>query len=47
MGANGQRLMIIPDLDLVVLVMAWLPNRMNLPEAVLLNEYILPAIAQH
>lgn len=43
MGWAGQRLMIVPDLNMVALVHAWLPNRMNLPESVLLNEYILPA----
>jgi CubicO group peptidase (beta-lactamase class C family) len=44
MGWGGQRLMIIPSLNMVVLVNAWIPGRMNLPEAVLLNEYILPAV---
>ncbi len=44
MGWAGQRLLIIPALDMVVLVLAWLPERMNLPESVLLNQYILPAI---
>jgi CubicO group peptidase (beta-lactamase class C family) len=44
MGWGGQRLMIIPTLNMVVLVNAWMPERMNLPEAVLLNEYILPAV---
>jgi hypothetical protein len=35
--------MIVPDLNMVALVLAWLPDRMTLPESVLLNEYILPA----
>jgi CubicO group peptidase (beta-lactamase class C family) len=43
MGWGGQRLMIVPDLGMVVLVHAWLPNRMSLPETILLNEFILPA----
>jgi CubicO group peptidase (beta-lactamase class C family) len=43
MGWGGQRLMIVPDLGMVALVHAWLPNRMNLPETILLNEFILPA----
>jgi CubicO group peptidase (beta-lactamase class C family) len=44
MGWAGQRLIIVPALDMVVLVLAWLPERMNLPESILLNQYILPAI---
>jgi CubicO group peptidase (beta-lactamase class C family) len=43
MGWGGQRLMIVPDLNMVALVHAYLPDRMTLPESVLLNEYILPA----
>ena len=43
MGWGGQRLMIVPDLGMVALVHAWLPNRMSLPETILLNEFILPA----
>jgi CubicO group peptidase (beta-lactamase class C family) len=45
MGWGGQRLIIVPALDLVLLVHAWLPNRMNLPEAILLNQFVLPATA--
>ena len=44
MGWAGQRLMILPELDMVVLVHAWLPDRMNLPESILLNQFILPAV---
>jgi CubicO group peptidase (beta-lactamase class C family) len=44
MGWGGQRLMIVPELGMVALVHAWLPNRMSLPESVLLNEFILPAV---
>jgi CubicO group peptidase (beta-lactamase class C family) len=44
MGWGGQRLIIVPSLNMVMLVNAWVPDRMNLPEAVLLNQYILPAI---
>ncbi|HEV2155142.1 serine hydrolase [Bradyrhizobium sp.] len=43
MGWGGQRLMIVPDLGLVALALAWLPKRMTLPEEILLNEFILPA----
>lgn len=43
MGWGGQRLMIVPDLGIVVLVHAWLPNNMTLPESILLNEFVLPA----
>ena len=43
MGWGGQRLMIVPDMGMVALVHAWLPNRMSLPETILLNEFILPA----
>jgi CubicO group peptidase (beta-lactamase class C family) len=46
MGWAGQRLIVIPRLNMLVLVNAWLPDRMNFPEAVLLNEYILPAALQ-
>ena len=44
MGWAGQRVIIVPTLNMVMLVNAWMPDRMNLPEAVLLNQYILPAI---
>jgi hypothetical protein len=40
----GQRLIILPSLRMVVLVHAYLPDRMNLPESILLNQYILPAV---
>ena len=42
MGWAVQRLMIVPSLNMVVLVNAWTADRMNLPEAVLLNQLILP-----
>jgi hypothetical protein len=45
-GWAGQRLIIVPALDMVVLVLAWLPERMNLPESILLNQYILPAVVR-
>jgi CubicO group peptidase (beta-lactamase class C family) len=44
MGWAGQRLIILPSLRMVVLVHAYLPERMNLPESILLNQYILPAV---
>jgi CubicO group peptidase (beta-lactamase class C family) len=43
-GWGGQRLIVVPDKDLVVFVTAYLPRGMDLPESVLLNQYILPAI---
>ena len=42
-GWGGQRLMIVPALVIVALVLAWLPNNKNLPESILLDEFILPA----
>jgi CubicO group peptidase (beta-lactamase class C family) len=42
-GWGGQRLIVVPQKDMVVFFAAWLPQNMALPEAVLLNQYILPA----
>jgi hypothetical protein len=36
---------VIPSLNMLMVVNAWLPERMNFPEAVLLNEYILLSAA--
>jgi CubicO group peptidase (beta-lactamase class C family) len=45
-GSGGQRLIVLPSADMVVFVAAWLqqPQEMVLPESVLLNQYILPAV---
>jgi len=46
-GWAGQRLIVVPEKDLVVFVSAWLIHGMSFvqfPESVLLNQYILPSI---
>jgi CubicO group peptidase (beta-lactamase class C family) len=44
MGWAGERLIVVPAQDMIVLVNAWLPDRTNLPESILFNHYILPAV---
>jgi hypothetical protein len=36
--------MILPTLDMVVVVHCWLPDQVNLPESILPNQYIPPAV---
>lgn len=46
MGWGGQRLIVVPAFDLVLLVTADLSTFMGLPESILLNQYLLPAVLQ-
>jgi hypothetical protein len=43
-GWGGQRLIVIPELEMTVFFAAWTPNDMAFPERVLLREHILPAV---
>jgi len=44
-GWGGQRLIVIPELGMVVFFAAWMPQNMAFPETVLLKQHILPAVA--
>ena len=43
-GWGGQRLIVIPELGMVVFFAAWMPQNMAFPETVLLKQHILPAV---
>jgi CubicO group peptidase (beta-lactamase class C family) len=43
-GWGGQRLIVIPELEMVVFFAAWMPKDMAFPERVLLKEHILAAV---
>jgi CubicO group peptidase (beta-lactamase class C family) len=43
-GWGGQRLIVIPELKMVVFFAAWMPQDMAFPERVLFKEHILPAV---
>jgi CubicO group peptidase (beta-lactamase class C family) len=43
-GWGGQRLIVIPELEMVVFFAAWMPQNMAFPERVLLKEHILAAV---
>jgi CubicO group peptidase (beta-lactamase class C family) len=45
-GWGGQRLIVIPELEMVVFFAAWMPQNMAFPERVLLREHILPAVIE-
>ena len=43
-GWGGQRLVVIPELEMVVFFASWMSQNMAFPERVLLKEHILPAV---
>ena len=45
-GWAGQRLFVIPELSMVIVVTAWLPGPMHLPDYIFLNQYILPSVKE-
>ena len=48
MGSNAQKIVIIPELDMIVVFNASLESvQMIAPEIQLLDKYVLPAILRH